>query len=152
MRSIFLVSVVAAAMLAGCAKQITEKDLQGSWTGKVTLSDADIEAVKKQGMPQAQIDQTKKMVENMTSSLNLKEGGQFEMTMGAPMEGKWTFSDMKVNLKVEKAMGMSIEDVKKMAPPGTPVVDQISMTVSEDGKSMSGTNGAGQGTLTFTKS
>ena len=152
MRSFLLPLALAGALLMGCAKQITEKDLHGSWSGKITLTEADIEAVKKQGMTQQQVDQTKSMVDNMTVSLNLKEDGKFDMTMGAPMEGSWTFADMKVNLTVEKAMGMSIEDIKKMAPPGTPVTDKISVTVAADGKTMTGTNGPGQGTVSFSKS
>jgi sporulation-control protein spo0M len=137
--------------MVGCSKPLTEKELQGPWSGKVTLSDADLEDAKKKGMTQQQVDQAKSMTDSMTVTLNLKEGGKFDMTMGAPMEGSWTFSDMKVNLKVEKAMGMTIEQIKQMAPKGTPVVDQIGLAVNQDGKSMSGTNGPGQGTLSFTK-
>ena|ERR1051325_93872 len=141
--ALLLIALVAA--LVGCGNR--EKQLIGKWTGKANLPDS----AKSNPMAAA-------LASNI--ALELKEDKTFSMMM---FEGTWSVSGDTLNLKTNKFMGMTMDQIKGMAK-GQPGADQIDkpmqFSISSDGKTLTAIKSggalsagpAGQGDLTFTKS
>lgn len=149
-RWILLAFLVAVAI--GCAGN-REKELVGKWTGKASVPD------DKKNDPNV------KMAEAFLSnaSLELKEDKKFTMTIMFPFEGTWSVSGDTLALKVEKFMGMTVDQVKNMAKgqPNSQNIDEIEkpmeFKISGDNKTLTAVKkgamaGPGQGDLVFTKS
>ncbi len=128
----FLVVFVAFAALAGCG--LKERDLVGSWTGRIQLPDngADKDDAAK-NIAQAALDAI-----NVTIDLN--EDKTFK-TIG--FEGTWSFAGDTLTLTPTKTLGFNVS---------TPAA-VTKATVSKDGKSFTVQDpfNARKGTFVFTK-
>ncbi len=151
--SLALAVGLLALLASGCGGN-RDKALVGKWTGKIT-------------MPEGQKnDVGAKFAEALMNnvSLELKEDKKFTLTMMFPIEGTWSTSGDALNLKVEKFMGMTVDQVKDMSK-GQPNADKVGefekpmeFTISGDNKTLTAKKGGslaagqGQGDLVFTKS
>ena len=144
--------------LAGCKKSL-ESQVLGKWDGKMTMS------AEQEKNPMA------KMMEGlMKMSLELKPDKTFSMTAAMiPFEGTWDTASDKVNLHVNKVMGMDKAALKQQAQAKQGAnfkesdMDQLDkpmiLGLSSDGKSltvedkglMAAKGGAPDGAITFTK-
>jgi hypothetical protein len=158
--AILIGALACAVFVAGCKGGISEKDLVGTWTGKMTMSAEDkqkaIDEAKKQNPQSAAAppEMFESMLSNIEMPLTLREDKTFTMTMVMfPMEGTWSLTGQTVKLKVTKMMGMDVNEVAKQS--GRPAENQdLDLTVSADGKTMTGASkdSSGGGSFTFTRS
>lgn len=127
--------------LAGCQSGPTEKDFVGNWSSKLTVSDADLMAqLKTFGGTEKDLPQIKKLMENVTVTMDLKENKTFKLSSGSggDMEGKWAFANPKVTLTPEKIGGMTVDELKKKMPQAASQGDPMVLDVSKDGKNLTG--------------
>ena len=147
------VSVLAAITIAGCGG-VSEKDVIGSWTGKLDTSSSsvapsDIVPPGMQGMADA-------MAEMGSFDLELKEDHTYKiMLMIIPMEGTWELKGKNVILTTKSVFGRSVDDVSRMGGQNATVPEQEPMVlrVSKDGKTMTviEPSSATSGELRFTR-
>lgn len=138
-----LLALLTCFFLVGCHKG---GDIVGKWTGAITPP------AGKANDPGAEM--AKKMLGDI--SLELKADKTYNMTMIFPIEGTWEQSGSTVTLKMTKMMGQDIATLKKTAESqgkSSQDVDKpLVLTVSADGRSMTGSSDNGQGGgITFTR-
>jgi hypothetical protein len=121
--------VVLIVFSVGCGKGL-EQTLVGKWKAKPNDKAASTK-------PEDQL--TKAMAESMMSmfSLELKADKTFTMTMMIfPIEGKWSVSGSTLELKPEKMMGMTAEQVRSKDEKVEMKSEIMRFTVSPDGKEL----------------
>lgn len=159
-RLVALAPLTALALAWGCGG-MSEKDLVGDWTGKMTMSEIAkkqaIEEAKKQNPQGAQVspDMIETMMNSMEYPLTLREDNTFTLTLVMfPAEGTWKFENGKVVMTVTKMMGMDINALAAQSGQTARSNDPMVLSVSKDGKTMTGASSAAVyvgGSFTFTK-
>ncbi len=120
----YLISVViAVTLVAGCGGANVVGKYKGSLEG--TDTDNPMSAALAQSM-----------MGNL--SLELKPDKTFTMNMMVPLEGSYTVSGSTLTLNLEKAMGMSVEDMTKDASPSEKADAKKPMvfTIEDGGKKL----------------
>lgn len=143
MKPVALLIALSCLLLAGCNKGT---DVTGKWTGAVTPP------AGKENDPAAAM--AKKMLGDI--SLELKADKTYSMTMMFAIEGTWTQSGSTVTLTMTKAMGQDVATLQKAAAAqgksSNDMVKPLVLTLSADGKTMTGSSNNGQGGgMTFTR-
>jgi hypothetical protein len=72
-------------------------------------------------------------------SLELKGDKTFLLNLVVPIEGKWSASGTKLTLTAEKVMGMTVEEMKKNAPPNADQSDMdkpLEFHIQDGGKKL----------------
>ena len=138
--------LIASAFLAiSCGCSGAGKQLAGSWKGTMAAP------AGKENDPGVKM--TQSLVGNIT--LDLAPDSSFKMSMVFPLEGTWTVADNKISLTVTKAMGMTLEELKKKNPASGNGLDKpMVLDVSADSKTLTAENPAGtpnSGALTFAR-
>jgi len=137
MKQIALTTLVFIALLMVGCKSGT--DVVGKWTGSMdsgaTSNDPSAAAAAK-------------MMSSVT--LEFKKDQTFSMNMLFPFEGTWTQSGPTITMKMTKAMGMDVSQLKSMAAAqgnaNTADVDKpMILTVSSDGQTLTGEDVNGKG-------
>jgi len=131
-RLLLCFAICAAFLIAGCSSKsgsvsaviATGPDIVGKWKGKVDMPKSD--------------DPMAKMAEGMTSMftsnlvLEFQPGDKFKFTMmGLPIEGSVERKGLDLTLTTERAMGMTVEEMKKSNP--TFSQEKMFATISADG-------------------
>jgi len=141
--------------LSGCAKVLSAQDLAGTWTGRMAMSDADLlKQLKAGGKGDKDMAETKKQMGEQTVPLELKKDMTYVMGTGmSEASGNWTFAESKVTLTIEKAGGMTVDEIIKKMPTAKEKLKPMEFMVDKEGTTISGTlPGSVQGlTLSFTK-
>lgn len=141
MSKVALFLFAALVMVAGCSDKPSTAvggggaknlpNISGKWKGKIEMPESSKDD------PMAKMGEAFASLFLGTISLEFADPDKFTLSMmGMPIEGKVTRSGNELTLKAETAMGMTMEEAKKMNPKASsaPMDEEMLATISADGK------------------
>lgn len=145
--SILGLSAFATTIWAIGTLDQTAKSFVGNWSGRVSMTEAEISKVAKEKKLSAkQVTQSKIQLSTIRIHLILKQDMSFMMDQkNGIIGGRWTYSNSVVILTPESMGGKSKNEILQKYPEAKTAFEPIKLKATKDGKTLSGSIQRNQG-------